>query len=128
MYLDLHQRIRGSTLRLWPCLSPIGGARHCEKCQACELRRELLAMRKRDLPTGGIEVYDAGGDKAGRNRRKGGIHRDVAMSLAGCCKLAAEIRFSALHGNGGAIAKRANSNSAVSAAFKPIASKAGRKW
>lgn len=128
MYGELHQRIRGRTIRLWSCLAPIAGKPRCEECAACELRHELLAMRKRDLPGGGIEVYDAGGDKAGRNRRKGGIHREVAMSLAGCCKLAAEKQLEQVRGNGGAIATRANENRAVSAALRPIASKPGRKW
>ena len=92
MYLELHQRLRAKTLRLWPCLQPFQG-RRCNVCNSCELRSEMLAMRKRDLPGGGIEVHDAGGNSAGRNRRKGGIHRDVAMSVAGCCYLASILRL-----------------------------------
>lgn len=97
MYLELHQRLRAGTLRLWPCEQPFQG-RRCNVCTACELRSEMLAMRKRDLPGGGIEVHDAGGNSAGRNRTKGGIHRDVAMSAAGCCYLAAIVLLEMNHG------------------------------
>lgn len=78
MYLELLQRVVGKTIRIFP---------------HDELQAELLALRKQDLPKGGIKVYDAGSGKDGRNRRVGGIHRDIAMSLAACCLLAAELRL-----------------------------------
>ena len=125
MYLDLHQRIRGQTIRLWQCLTPIGGSKRCEKCSACELRRELLSMRKRDLPAGGIEVYDAGGGKDGRNRKKGGVHRDVAMSLAGCCKLAADIRLEMTRGSQSKVL--AANDSKKLAHIRPVMGGGGKK-
>jgi hypothetical protein len=83
MYLELLSRVRGSqgddkALRLFP---------------HAELEAELLGLRKKDEPGGGLTVYDAGGGKDGRNRKVGGVHRDIAMSLAACCLLAAMLRL-----------------------------------
>jgi hypothetical protein len=60
-----------------------------------ELKAELLALRKQDLPGGGIKVTDAGGGKDGRNRRVNGVHRDAIMSVAGCTIVAAELKIAA---------------------------------
>lgn len=83
MYLELLSRVQGSQ----------GEVKRIRLFPHDELQRELLALRKRDKAGGLIEVIDAGSDKTGRNRRKGGVHRDIAMSLAGCCLLAAELRL-----------------------------------
>lgn len=78
MYLELLDRVTARTLRI---------------PNDARLVAELIALRKQDLPGGGIKVLDPNADKSGRNRRVGGIHRDIAMSLAGCCLLAAELRL-----------------------------------
>lgn len=78
MYLELLERITGRTIRI-----PVNE----------ELSKELVSLRKIDLAKGGIKVVDANADKSGRSRRAGGIHRDIAMSLAGCCLLAHELRL-----------------------------------
>lgn len=76
MYLELLSRVTAKTIRIPNDEREIA---------------ELVSLRKVDLPKGGIKVVDPNADKSGRNRRVGGIHRDIAMSLAACCLLAAEI-------------------------------------
>lgn len=98
MYLELLQRVRSGKIRLFGCLFSYDGsvcdAKEVGKCVGCQLRAELGAMRKRDLPGGGIEVYDVGGTgKDGRARKKGAIHRDIGMALAGACYKALEVRI-----------------------------------
>lgn len=90
MYMDLLTRVRGSQgkdklIRIFPYP---------------ELERELKALRKVDLVGGGIAVYDPDADKSGRNRRKGGVHRDRAMNVAGNCLVAAEVLIEQLQGQG----------------------------
>lgn len=76
MYLELLQRVTARTLRI-------------PKHDA--LLKEFVSLRKIDLARGQIKVVDANADKSGRNRRVGGLHRDIVMSLAGDCLLAHEL-------------------------------------
>lgn len=56
------------------------------------LLRELVALKKVERRYGGIGVEDPNADHRGRNKRKKGIHRDAAASLAGAALLAWEER------------------------------------
>lgn len=78
MYAILRERVFARTLRI-----PVNE----------ELHKEFVSLRKVDLAKGTIKVIDANADKSGRNRRSGGIHRDIVMSLAGDCLLAHELQL-----------------------------------
>jgi len=80
------------------------------------LVEELKAARVRSTPKGYDRVVDSSaGDRRGR------IHRDVAMSLAGCCLAASEFVARARTEAGGAsLALRINESLAVRARFKSL--------
>lgn len=73
---------------------------------------ELKAARVRIGETGLAKVVDSV-----RGDRRGRLHRDVAMALAGCCYLAAKYATASI---GGTVAKRINESIRLTSKFKPI--------
>lgn len=72
-----------------------------------DLKAELLAIKRVHRRHGAIGVEDPNANAAGRNKRKGGIHRDVSMAVAGATMLAWEQLKLAQRGDG-SLAQKAN--------------------
>lgn len=89
------------------------------------LQDELKSAKTKISELGTRKVMDHGaGDRRGKRR----MHRDIAMSLAGCCWIADRLRARALAPSKSAVLDRLNAALASSSLFKQVVPNPPKQW